>query len=971
MRFRGFSAWYGLIVVFCGVFLALAFSYVSRAADTGPDWVRGNISFEVADRPAWKDGDPFDNYGEKEWVTATEKTGYSWNIQDTPVSAYAVQTAAGAVSSRGFLPIGDSRWQLLDSRGISDTFTYNPATSGMTVATNTSGYSGLPDLYYVNDWRLYFGNFSNDGLGNVVRSRTGKVDKTLTLPNGAAVKTDGYGGGVHYSKNGQWLVVNTGNGIARVEVSTFKAIYFAPAYSAGSGASTSVSNSGRFAAVMTGYNALSLYDLAECEAEKPDYSQRNCAKRSLLESMKTEYKKTLPATSSLGDLRPQHVSFLNESTLQVIASAMVDQKYKNVTIKLHVDPGPQTTRYIALGDSFSSGEGAGNYYEATNFYTDENNFNLCHQSRISYSDLLNKWLAPDWYDSVACSGAKMNDVVYTQGEESDYVKFGSSENGPQARDPAEDDAFLSTVKENLRPGYIPQLSLLQANPATVSTISIGGNDIGFGAIVTKCVTNADCYNTESERRTLASTIDQKIPLLANTFSVLKRNMSGFDPHLYVIGYPKIFNENTGCNGYMTQSERQFANHLVDYLNAAIKIAAMQAAAQYIDVSDAFIDYQAEQDFRLCGNGPQAVNGLIVDVKNASDTQKLQQYFASSFHPNQLGHVLLAKRVRAYTNDFARIMPESSSISKVPEDTIYKTFVGVSRSQEGEVLTSIMDGVTMAILDNKNPIGFTLNLGSSVLPSITGSVTVEWHSTPTGLGTLPISKEGIISGSFPMPPNTTPGVHELHVLYTDIAKQKHDFIKYFYVIGSLSDFDGDGIPNSQEQCAIGGTMGVDYDEDDIDDACDPDIADKPITPELPAPPLDPVDLPTVPADPPLPPESPVVIVSGNEETEQAVVIASPDKSDNTGTPSNPSRVTIVPPSQADTIAPPQVLGNQPQPPSDQTVAIVPTIKLDSQSTSVPQPSKASDNTLTFIFGIVVVPGAVAAAWFLNRKRFGKL
>src|SRR5690606_18188025 len=44
--------------------------------------------------------------------------------------------------------------------------------------------------------------------------------------------------------------------------------------------------------------------------------------------------------------------------------------------------------------------------------------------------------------------------------------------------------------------------------------------------------------------------------------------------------------------------------------------------------------------------------------------------------------------------------------------------------------------------------------------------------------------------------------------------------------SEDDYDGDGIPNEDEQCLIVQPAGVDYDQDGIDDACDPEITEPP-------------------------------------------------------------------------------------------------------------------------------------------------
>src|SRR5215467_4973953 len=91
--------------------------------------------------------------------------------------------------------------------------------------------------------------------------------------------------------------------------------------------------------------------------------------------------------------------------------------------------------YVALGDSYSSGVGAGSYISSSG---------SCDRSTKAYSQLWANANAPASYTSVACSGAKTSDVI----------------NG--------------------------QVSALSSTTTLVS-ITIGGNDVGFSSIIETCV----------------------------------------------------------------------------------------------------------------------------------------------------------------------------------------------------------------------------------------------------------------------------------------------------------------------------------------------------------------------------------------------------------------------------------------------------------------------------------------------------
>ena len=98
-------------------------------------------------------------------------------------------------------------------------------------------------------------------------------------------------------------------------------------------------------------------------------------------------------------------------------------------------PSAITGGYVALGDSYSSGVGAGSYTSASG---------SCDRSTNAYSALWNNAHHPSSYVSVACSGAKTTDVNANQ------------------------------------------LSALSSATGLVS-ITIGGNDVGFSNIMQTCV----------------------------------------------------------------------------------------------------------------------------------------------------------------------------------------------------------------------------------------------------------------------------------------------------------------------------------------------------------------------------------------------------------------------------------------------------------------------------------------------------
>src|SRR5947208_14429758 len=66
-------------------------------------------------------------------------------------------------------------------------------------------------------------------------------------------------------------------------------------------------------------------------------------------------------------------------------------------------PNAMATRYVALGDSYSSGTGTRTYYDST-----------CQRSTTSYPYLVHNAHSTWTFVHAACSGAKTGDILATQ-----------------------------------------------------------------------------------------------------------------------------------------------------------------------------------------------------------------------------------------------------------------------------------------------------------------------------------------------------------------------------------------------------------------------------------------------------------------------------------------------------------------------------------------------------------------------------
>ncbi|MEU6206302.1 SGNH/GDSL hydrolase family protein [Micromonospora musae] len=199
-----------------------------------------------------------------------------------------------------------------------------------------------------------------------------------------------------------------------------------------------------------------------------------------------------------------------------------------------VGPGPAraaAVNYVALGDSYSSGVGAGPY-----------DWSTCLRSQKSYAPLWATAHGASSFAFPACGGAVTADVI--------------------------DD----------------QVDALDAG-TTMVTVTIGGNDAGFVDVITSCRfgTTSTCTNAVNEARafvtgTLPGRLDE-------TYATIRDRAP--DARLIVLGYPRLFELNS-C-GWLAMSvyKRTILNQAADLLATVTAGRAAAAGATFVDTRPYF------------------------------------------------------------------------------------------------------------------------------------------------------------------------------------------------------------------------------------------------------------------------------------------------------------------------------------------------------------------------------------------------
>lgn len=287
--------------------------------------------------------------------------------------------------------------------------------------------------------------------------------------------------------------------------------------------------------------------------------------------------------------------------------------------------------------------------------------------------------------------------------------------------------------------------------------------------------------------------------------------------VYVIAYPQIANPNGSCrmNVKLNADELKFGSQLISYLNSIIKKATLEAGVQYVDTENAFAGY------RLCEapKGKSAVNGFTFGKDNGATVAGKKFYFIGneSYHPTQLGHELLEKKILQTTNNLTTPMPRPTSQAKPVFDPNHELIRGAEDSSESVAqLTWIGYTDSLRILYK----GSTYVLPTNKLPQyfkVGTHIKAYLHSTPVLLyeGDFNENKKILLQ----IPETTPPGVHSLDIYGVDANGVERNVRQLVYVAHNEADYDGDGVPNEASPCLFMPAADADEDSDGIDDGCD--------------------------------------------------------------------------------------------------------------------------------------------------------
>ncbi|MFI2619422.1 SGNH/GDSL hydrolase family protein [Streptomyces sp. NPDC018584] len=201
------------------------------------------------------------------------------------------------------------------------------------------------------------------------------------------------------------------------------------------------------------------------------------------------------------------------------------------------DQNAAATGYVALGDSYSSGVGAGSYDSASGD---------CKRSKRAYPALWAASNSPSSFHFTACSGARTGDVLANQ------------------------------------------LGPLGSGTGLVS-ITVGGNDAGFADVMTTCVLQSEssCLSRIAQARAY---VDSTLPgNLDKVYSAISAKAPA--ARVVVLGYPRFYKLSGSCTTGLSERERAAINDAADYLNTATAKRAADHGFTFGDVTRTFTGHE--------------------------------------------------------------------------------------------------------------------------------------------------------------------------------------------------------------------------------------------------------------------------------------------------------------------------------------------------------------------------------------------
>ncbi|WP_239342226.1 SGNH/GDSL hydrolase family protein [Frankia sp. CiP3] len=299
--------------------------------------------------------------------------------------------------------------------------------------------------------------------------------------------------------------------------------------------------------------------------------------------------------------------------------------------------------YVALGDSYAAGEGLRPFEAGTAQIGCNRSGNAFPRLLVSFDRQLDLGLS----GFVACSGAVTADIYNSRGTG-------------------------VAVPPQVHSGTtFPDVKLV--------SIMIGGNDVVFSTIVTRCFEQSDCVHKvlgwpspEGGGALVSETLANWAPRMlgvvgtriGKVYSDLRRSYPG--ARIVVVGYPYLFpgadvrpattpNDCASVLRRFSADERMWIRTTTDRFNDLLYERTIKAGLEFVSPAEVWTGHEP------CGKDGQYTNGIKLSLALDHPVD------GGSFHPNQSGQRQLAVLLACYLNHYPSAAPNPFTDQVTPVD----------------------------------------------------------------------------------------------------------------------------------------------------------------------------------------------------------------------------------------------------------------------------------------------------------------
>jgi hypothetical protein len=484
-------------------------------------------------------------------------------------------------------------------------------------------------------------------------------------------------------------------------------------------------------------------------------------------------------------------------------------------------------RFVALGDSYSAGEGVEGVlgYEIG---TDTSGppKNMCHRSLDAYSTLVRTHGhalpiadyadagVPGYsFDFLACSGAKVKNVEFN-GIAPDAAPIGTSDSYPQLK----------------APGTQPYI----VNAGTdMITMTIGGNDLGFGPILAECLLPGNCRNFMPFFPASTRTYEDEIPRILAWVKVRLKSLyqeiktQAPDAAIFILGYPQLVSLDESCwfDASFSYDDLLFLREIGVDLNDTIRAAANESGVHFVPgVPAKFAGHE------ICGifddwifPPPYPATVWPLFTRNT-------RWLPEMFHPMEAGQAAYADVLNNYLEQISSsgwapgfflnglprnpepILPIQTLLMVSSAPTFGDLIVEPASPPLCNTNQTYIPGQTLHIMGN----GFAADETITIRLRSSDGAFVSVLSNPVVDSTGQLNTTIIVPLATPAPGNAL-----LEAIGAGPDNEGHKLVQMVRIGASFSDdTDLDGIPDICDNCPQTSNVNqTDSDGDDVGDICD--------------------------------------------------------------------------------------------------------------------------------------------------------